>query len=317
MHGWITRLDQKFIKNKLMYSTLKDIFAPADASQLDIRLMINHWEHNASFGLGLIGYPIEKTLSPIFHNYWLEKFSLGGFYYPLAIKTHEGIKEFIEWIPHSDFIGFNVTTPWKEYIQKFLDSLDPLSRSSGSTNTVVKVNNKLVGYNTDVYGIQKTLENIFPILSEETPVLLLGAGGAARSVIIALEGSKAPIYVWNRSKEHINKFKEQFPKIIFCEEFLSIKPVLTINATSAGNDFPSHIKKVITNCQYIFDMEYYRSYEQSFLSLGSNAQIKFAGWRMLTYQAVMAFKLWTRKELPINEAEKHMLKIVKEKGFVL
>ena len=242
---------------------------------------------------------------------------MNGFYYPLAIKTHEGIKGFIGWVKQSDFTGFNITTPWKEYIQQIVDRLDPISRSSGSINAVVKVNNKLIGYNTDVYGIQKTLEQVLPLLSEETPVLLLGAGGAARSVCVVLEESKAPIYIWNRTKERMDRFKKQFSTIIFWDDLSTIKPVLAINATTAGTDFPLYIRKILIDIQYLFDMEYYRSYEQSFLSLNPNAQIKLAGWRMLVYQAMAAFKLWTGKELPMKDAEKIMSRIAKEKGFVL
>ena len=134
--------------------------------------------------VGVIGHPIKHTLSPVMHNHAFNKLNLDYVYLPFDISS-TGLQDSLKGMIALGIKGFNVTIPHKERIMEYMDKLSDSAKIVGAVNTVVNDNGTLVGYNTDVNGIIKTLEEFKDDITGKT-VSVLGAGGAARSVIYTL-----------------------------------------------------------------------------------------------------------------------------------
>lgn len=137
---------------------------------------------------GVMGWPVEHTKSPRLHAYWLQKNKIDGAYIPMAVPKGR-IEQALRAMPVLGFCGCNVTIPHKEEAMKYVDELDPLAKRVGAVNTiVVKQNGRLEGKNTDVYGFTENLRVAGFQLDPALPVAtVLGAGGAARAVVIGLQ----------------------------------------------------------------------------------------------------------------------------------
>lgn len=133
---------------------------------------------------GLIGYPVKYSLSPAIYNAAFEVLGLNLRYVVFPVQR-EALEEAVKGMAALGFAGFNVTIPYKEAVIPFLDSIHPEAEQIGAVNTVVISNGKLLGYNTDGVGFIRALEER-DIRAAEKNVLLLGAGGAAKAVAVAL-----------------------------------------------------------------------------------------------------------------------------------
>ena len=155
----------------------------------------------------VIGNPIEHSLSPRLHNYWLKKNKIKATYDKK--KVNEGdIKGVIEKIKDGKIEGINVTVPFKKFVIPFLDQLTSLASEVQSVNTIYKKGNQVIGDNTDVGWFELSLKHIFSH-GEKMPtfsiagknVLILGAGGVVPSIILALKRLKVgKIFLCNRIK---------------------------------------------------------------------------------------------------------------------
>ncbi|WP_085906400.1 shikimate dehydrogenase [Kiloniella majae] len=155
---------------------------------------------------GVIGWPISHSKSPRLHGYWLEKLGIDGAYLPLAIEP-ENFEDALCGLMYSGFGGVNVTVPHKEAALKFCDEVDPLAKRIGAVNTIVFKDGRSYGSNTDAFGfienLRQDVENTdFSLDFSGAKAVVLGAGGASRGVIVALQdaGVKNIILV-NRTKE--------------------------------------------------------------------------------------------------------------------
>ncbi len=136
--------------------------------------------------LGLIGFPIRHSLSPQIHNYLFEKYNVDAVYGCFEVKN---LKETVRGLVSLGFVGFNVTIPYKEKIIKYLDYIDKETALIGAVNTVKIHKGKLYGYNTDGKGFLKSLESL-GFVSRGKSILILGAGGAAKSISVYLAKKK-------------------------------------------------------------------------------------------------------------------------------
>jgi shikimate dehydrogenase len=149
---------------------------------------------------GLIGHPIAHSLSPQLHNHLYASLGLDMMYLAFDVKPDQ-LHAAVEGMLALGFVGFNITKPYKERIVDILDIIDPEAAIIGAVNTVKIQNGKLHGYNTDGPGLIEALkrENIEV---EHKNVLVLGAGGSARSAGIYLaKENPASIRIWNRTPE--------------------------------------------------------------------------------------------------------------------
>lgn len=183
----------------------------------------------------VIGSPIINSQSPyIWHKFLKNK----DIQY-LRINPVD-LDSFIKLIPLINLKGFNVTSPYKTSIINYIDELDPVSKTIDAVNTVKVENGKLYGYNTDVYGFCKTIENF-----KFNNALILGAGGASRAVLYALRERKIKIYLYNRTFKNLTKIND-FEFIENYHKFLkNFKIDLLINTTPNFNPLKFRNSKII------------------------------------------------------------------------
>src|SRR3990172_8282939 len=137
--------------------------------------------------LALLGYPLSHSLSPAMHNAALQAVGLSDWRYQALPVASAHLPEAVAEIRGDDYLGANVTVPHKEIILPLLDGLTPVAEAIGAVNTLVKRDGRLLGHNTDAAGLLADLYALDVHFSRR-PVLILGAGGAARAVVAACPG---------------------------------------------------------------------------------------------------------------------------------
>ena len=152
---------------------------------------------------GVMGWPVSHSLSPRLHGYWFERYGIDGAYIPLPVHP-ENVALAFQALPRLGFRGWNVTVPHKEAAARLVDELEPAAARIGAVNTVlVQDDGRTRGLNTDGLGFIANLRAQAPAWRPETgPVLLLGAGGAARGIGVALLGAGVPsLRLTNRTQD--------------------------------------------------------------------------------------------------------------------
>ncbi len=136
---------------------------------------------------GVMGDPVMHSRSPKLHNYWLTKYGLTGAYMPLAI-AREHLRAALRALPALGFSGCNLTIPHKEAALKIVDMVDPLARRIGAVNcVVVATDGSLEGQNHDAFGYIESVREAQPGWRADTgPIVVIGAGGGARAVLVGL-----------------------------------------------------------------------------------------------------------------------------------
>ena len=258
----------------------------------------------------VIGNPIEHSLSPLIHNYWMKKYKLVDNIYEKRKVEEKDLKEIIKEIRENEIVGVNVTVPFKKLIIPFLDKLDFSAEETQSVNTLFKINNKIIGYNTDRTGFRDTIRKPYPMSNnslmplplEDKCIFIIGAGGVTSSVISALKSEGANnIILSNRTKEKTKELKKLFPdlEVIDWGKRPSICNIV-INTTSIGLikdeeikiDFSDYDKNFHKN--FLFYDLIYNPKETSFLKkarLRGNKTMN--GKMMFLNQAKYAFNIWT------------------------
>jgi len=270
--------------------------------------------------LGLLGNPLEHSFSPKMHNKTYEKNSMNYLYLPLEIEE-ENIEDVLKGIKHMKFIGFNVTIPYKIKIMKFLDEIDTLAKKIGSVNTVKITNGKLIGFNTDGSGFVKSLQIDSKIDVNKNKFLLLGAGGASRSIAMTLADRGAEkILIANRTVEKAKELSTEVnSKVRKCCSYVDINSIkkmkestnivdVIINTTSLGM-YPN-IEGCPINTELLLKKHLvadivYNPVKTKLLKEAENKGCKIQnGLGMLINQAAEAFEIWTDKEAPIGDMRK-------------
>lgn len=187
---------------------------------------------------GVMGWPVSHSRSPRLHGYWLEQYAIDGAYVPLAVAPNR-FDEALKGLQAAGFRGVNVTAPHKEAAFRACDTIDPDAERIGAVNTIVFNDNGLVqGSNTDAFGF---IENIQQAIAWPGGVaVVLGAGGAARAVCIALiDAGVTEIRLINRTRIRAEILSEEFGEIIRVEDWKNrfdaqYKASLLVNTTSLG-----------------------------------------------------------------------------------
>jgi len=151
---------------------------------------------------GVMGWPVGHSLSPLLHGYWLTTHAVDGAYVPLAVKP-EDFESAVRVLPKLGFAGANVTIPHKQAALAAVDELDDVAVRIGAVNTiVVRRDGRLWGTNTDAYGFLENLKAKHPAWDPAAgPAVVIGAGGAARAVVVALlDAGVASVRLTNRSR---------------------------------------------------------------------------------------------------------------------
>lgn len=266
--------------------------------------------------LGIIGYPISHTLSPLMHNTAIKELGLDYIYLPFEVKK-ENIALAIGGLKGLGIGGINVTIPHKESVIPYLDTLDDSAGLIGAVNTIKLEDGSLKGYNTDGLGFLKSLKTDAQEEAKEKNIIIMGAGGAARAIAIqmALEEAKS-ITIANRTvergmelAEHINakcKVKAISLNDSSLIEYFRRADII-INTTSVGmkdSDTPLFPYDYISDRHLVCDIVY-KPIETKLLKEASARGAKFLnGLGMLVYQGSLSFKIWTGHEMPVEIVRK-------------
>ena len=251
----------------------------------------------------VIGNPIEHSLSPMLHNYWINENNINALYEKHKLDEND-LRDLFFQVKEKKIDGINVTVPFKKAVIPFLDQLTNEAVKTQSVNTIYLHENKLMGHNTDIIGFKKSIKNFkYDINNKE--VFILGAGGVVPSIIFALtQMGVSKIIVSNRSKEKADNLKNLFQNI----EILNWGKIpnfdMIINATSVGLKKEDNINLDLSSVgkdKFFYDV-IYNPKETNFLKTGKNGgNITLNGKMMFVYQALSAFKIWHGIEPDINE----------------
>ena len=257
----------------------------------------------------VIGNPIEHSLSPILHNFWIKKHGINATYEKQLIKKND-IEKTLNEMKENKIQGINVTVPFKNVVIPFLDQLSDIAKKTQSVNTISKRQNKLVGDNTDVHGFSEAIKlTDFSLKNKKT--LILGAGGVVPSIILALKNMGVlEITLSNRTKEKANDLKKNFPFLKVINWGETIKSDLIINATSIGIKQNEEIKLDYSKIdgQLFYDV-IYNPTETKFLEKAKKIGKKIEnGKSMFIYQALKAFEIWHGIRPEINTEVTDLIK---------
>ncbi len=258
----------------------------------------------------VIGYPIHHSLSPKIHGFWLKQKAIKGTYETIEV-TPDAFENFLQKTAFS-FNGFNVTLPFKEHVFKYIHQtygsshISPLAQKIGAVNTVTVKQGQLWGDNSDAFGFW---ENIKYKLSNNSTALVLGAGGASRAIIAALqEGGFKRIILVNRTLERAQKLGRDFSiEVALWDELPQFLPYtsMLVNCTSLGmvgkpdlnidlSDLPP--QALVTDIVYT---PLYTSFLKQAQNQGNPVK---SGLGMLLHQARLGFENWFGKPAFVDDA---------------
>jgi len=263
----------------------------------------------------VIGDPIDHSLSPNIHNAAFRELGLDCTYIAYRIPKGE-LAAGVESLKSIKIAGFNVTIPHKIEMLKYLDESDDNCTLIGATNTVSNDNGKLIGYNTDMDGFLDPIKKR-NITIKDSNVLLFGAGGAARAIVVAFVKEKAAkITIANRTKENAIKLSDFAQKLgisTAVKSFQEIDPSsqykFIVNATSIGlRNEPCPIP---TNCiskdTIVYDIVYMPMNTDLVVQAKKNSATIIYGYEMLVGQAIRSFEIWHDVDAPYNIMKKAVL----------
>ena len=257
----------------------------------------------------VIGNPINHSLSPLLHNYWIKQNRLDAMYDKKKLNNTDLEKVILD-IKKGNINGVNVTVPFKSAVIPYLDGLSDEAKTTQSVNTIYLMNKKVIGHNTDIEGFENAIKKInFNFTNKK--IFILGAGGVVPSIIYASRKmGSSEILISNRTKEKAEKVKNIFNdvKLINWGEVPNFDVI--INATSLGLNREDKLNLNFSNAvkDKLFYDVIYNPNETYFLNQGKKLGNKYEnGKLMFIYQAFYAFKLWHSIEPTINDETMKLL----------
>ena len=275
--------------------------APGQISTRDLRSIYRIDQVDAVTRIyGVVGNPIEHSLSPIIMNTALRRENVNGVYLALHAKT---LKDLIHCVRGIPLHGLSITMPYKQAILSHLDNTDAHTTKIGACNTVVRgQDGKLYGFNTDAAGVVRPIEQRLSI--EGAKVLVLGAGGAARAAVFGLQERGAEVWILNRTSVKAQKLARQAKaRTIKRADLRKIAFDVIINATPVGmgNTRDCPLKDEEIQARVVFDMVY-DPVETHLLQVARAKGIAvIPGVEMFVQQAARQFEIWTGKPAPADD----------------
>jgi shikimate dehydrogenase len=273
---------------------------------------------------GIIGDPVGHSISPAMHNAAFKALNLEYVYIPFRVNKEE-LARAVDGLRAFNIRGVNVTIPHKVSIIPLLDEIDEFAQKIGSVNVVVNDNGRLSGYNTDAHGFLYALldQDIEP---EGQKVVVLGAGGASRSICFALAERGASLTILNRTPGNAARFAAAMSEmtgqaiqvLALTKENMAAavdNSTLLINTTSVGmyphadSTLVDHrmIKPHLTVVDIV-----YNPLKTKLLAEAERAGARtISGIDMLIWQGALAFEIWTGKQAPINIMRKDAQRYLK------
>lgn len=274
---------------------------------------------------GLFGCPVEHSFSPAMHNAAFKSLSMNWAYVPFPVRP-EDLGQAVSAVRALNLAGVNVTVPHKQQVAALVDRLSDAARLSGAVNTIVNQDGVLTGHNTDGEGFVKSLREEAGIEARSGPALVLGAGGAARAVAVALAlGGSPALYIANRSRGRSGELCELITDNTGCRASAlswgeSIGPgtleysrwagvlgkaALVVQTTPVGmypktGEAPPFPYQLLNPGHVVVDLVYNPVRTLFMQRCGESGARVFNGLGMLLHQGATAFELWTGKTPPLD-----------------
>jgi shikimate dehydrogenase len=264
--------------------------------------------------VGLIGHPVDHSLSPAIHNAAFAALALDWAYVPLPVLPGE-VAAAVQGLRALGLRGANVTIPHKAAVVPHLDRLEGDAAALGAVNTiVVDAGRGLVGHNTDVQGVRGAVQAACGESLHGAPGLILGAGGAARAAALALARLGVRLTVLNRTPAAAERLVAlvlaaepaascRWLPLDALDARLLAAQVLVVNATSLGlkgaGKVPALMADTLTVRHVAFDVVYARGGTDFLRAAGAHGATVVDGLDMLVHQAAAAFELWTGRPAPL------------------
>jgi len=242
----------------------------------------------------VIGNPIDHSLSPKLHNYWIKKNKINAVYEKKLIIESD-LEKIILKLKLGEINGINVTVPFKNSVISYIDKLTIEAKKTNSVNTIYIKDNKIIGHNTDIAGFELGLRH-FKYNVSEKKVLILGSGGVVSSIVFALKKMGAShITLSNRTKSKAENIKKIFPEIQIIDWGRTGEFHMIVNATSLGLKSDDEIEinyKDFGKNKFFYDV-IYNPKQTNFLKKAKELGNKIENGKMMfIYQAHQAFAIW-------------------------
>ena len=251
---------------------------------------------------GVMAWPVSHSLSPHLHGHWLETYGINGSYDPIAV-TPEDFPAKLRSLPDDGFAGVNVTLPHKVAALETVDDADDVARRIGAVNTVVvRDDGALHGSNTDAFGFLANISDVQPAWDAAAgPAVVLGAGGAARAVCVALADAGAPeVRLLNRTREKAEKIAADLGGPLSVHEWENRSRELSeaaflVNTTSLGMKGMGPLELDLTDLPEtasVCDIVYTPLETQLLADAAARGNKTIDGLGMLLHQARPGFEAW-------------------------
>ena len=266
--------------------------------------------------LGIIGYPIGHSISPVFQQAALDDLSIDAEYRAYEVSPDE-VGRFVDSLRSDSVRGINVTVPHKEAVMAHLDEIDDWAAEAGAVNTIVNRNGHLAGYNTDGYGFLRALRESGQFDPAGKNALILGAGGSARGVVQALlRADIASLAIANRTLSRAQTLADMARSRGIQAEAMPLESAhtndaarsadLIVNCTSLGMTHgPYEAVSPLGTDQIpptalVYDLVYNPALTPLLKEAQQAGAATLGGITMLVYQGAASFEIWLDRPAPVS-----------------
>jgi len=258
---------------------------------------------------GVIGWPVSHSRSPRLHGYWLAEHGIDGAYVPLPVAP-ESLETAVRGLAAAGLAGVNVTIPHKEAVLALCDHVDVAARRIGAANLLVFKDGRIEGRNTDAFGFMANLKETAPGWNAAAPVLLLGAGGAARAVVVGLlDAGVTELRICNRNRSRAETLAAEIggPITVLAWEDRAAAldgAGLVVNSTSLGMTGQPPLElplEVLTNETVVADLVYSPLETALLAAARASGCTGVDGLGMLLHQARPSFAAWFGVDPQVSE----------------
>ena len=255
---------------------------------------------NGPMRVGVIGWPVNYSRSPLIHNHWLAQYGIGAIYDICPIDPAADFPSALQSMAESGYVGANVTIPHKQNAFHAMDSLSPMAEKLGAVNTISFRDGRLLGDNTDVGGFIASLD-AQGRRWRDGPALVLGAGGAARAIIAALDAEGVPeVRLVNRTRDRAEALAALAPAALRVGDWqardaLAADCGLLVNTTSLGMTGSAPLEMpldALAPTAVVTDIVYTPVETDLLTRARAQGFAAIDGLGMLLHQAALSFDIW-------------------------
>lgn len=266
---------------------------------------------------GVIGSPIAHSRSPQLHRHWLNAYGVDGFYIPMDVASGD-LEQVLRSLPKMGFVGVNITIPHKEAVLRIADLVTDRATLIGAANTLIfRVDGKIHADNTDGYGFLENLRGGAPDWNPASgAAVVLGAGGAARAVIVALLDAGVPkIILTNRTRSRAEKLQDDFGNRVEVVDWVQAgnvleEAVLVVNTSSLGMVGHPEMRIPLDGLKpgtIVTDLVYTPLRTALLEAAAQKGCVTVDGLGMLLHQGVPGFERWFGPRPIVTEATRKAL----------